>query len=302
MMIPGLQRGSVSGPIPDVTVIVIANDVRDEVLTCIESVERFAGALRIELILVDNGSRDGTAAAVRERFPAVEIVTLETNEGVPARNHALRRARGRHRMFLDSDARLTSGALPRLVEVLDASPEVGLVAPRLVYPTGELQLNIRRYPPLALPVLRRPPLARFFEDGAVVRHHLMADEPHDRRRRVEYAIAACQVFRADAQSAAGGIDHRMWLGPEDTDWCFAIREAGFDIVYVPDAEVIHDYRRGTRSAPLSRMALRHLRGFAYFQRKWWSRRRRLRAEGRTMDAEARNRPSDGGARPSGPSS
>ena len=271
---------------PDVTVIVIAADVRDEVLACLESVERFRGGLAVETVLVDNGSADGTAAAVRSRFPDVDVVVLAKNEGVPARNHGLRRARGRHRMFLDSDAVLTEGALPALVAALDGSPGVGLVGPRLVYPDGGLQLSTRRFPPVVLPVLRRWPLARLLEHRSVVRHHLMAEDPHDRRRRVEYVLGACQLFRAEAQHAAGEIDRRIFFGPDDADWCFAIRDAGFDVVFVPEAEVVHGYRRSS-TKPISRVALRHVVAFYRFQWKWRGRRRDLRAEGRAMDAEAR---------------
>lgn len=271
---------------PDLTVIIIAHDVREEVLVCLESVECHAEGLRTEVILVDNGSSDGTAEAVTEHFPSVEIVRLARNEGLPARNHGLRRASGRHRMFLDSDARLTPGALSTLVATLDESPEVGLVGPRLVYPSGELQLSCRRYPPLLLPILRRPPLVRWFEDRRTVRRHLMADEPHDRRRKVEYVLGACQVFRAESQEVAGEIDRGYWFGPDDADWCFSIREAGFDVLYVPDAEVVHDYRRSSAASPLSLMAARHLIGHLRFQAKWFRRRRRLRTEGAALDAEA----------------
>ncbi len=271
---------------PDVSVIVIAYNEREDVLTCLESVRRCAGGLQVETILVDNGSTDGTADAVAERFSEVEMVRLPKNEGVPARNHGLRRARGRYRMFLDSDAQLTDGALPVLVAAVEQSPSVGLVGPRLIYPDGTLQPSTRRYPPLALPVLRRPPLDRFFEHGPTVRRHLMDDDPHDRRRRVEYVLGACQLFRAGAQHAVGEIDRRIWYGPDDADWCFRIREAGFDLVYVPEAEVIHRYRRTSKSRQLSKLALRFLVAHFYFQGKWWRHRRRLMAEGKEMDCEA----------------
>lgn len=268
---------------PDVSIIVIAWNVRDEVDACLQSIRDHAGAVDTEVILVDNGSEDGTTDHVCAAFPEVHVVRREVNEGIPARNHGLRRARGRHRMFLDSDARLTAGALPRLVQVLDENPRVGLAAPRLVYPDGELQLSTRRYPSLLLPLLRRPPLNRFFEDGATVRHHLMSDEPHDRMRPVEYVLGACQLFRAEAQWEAGEIDQRIWFGPDDADWCFRIRLAGFDVMYVPDAVVIHDYQRMTAAQPISRAALRHLRAYYYAQAKWLPNRRRLRSEGRAMD-------------------
>jgi N-acetylglucosaminyl-diphospho-decaprenol L-rhamnosyltransferase len=272
--------------LPDVTAIIICHDVREEVLTCLASLEAHAGRLRAELIVVDNASSDGTVEAVESAYPHCRTVRLDRNEGLPARNHGLRRARGRYRMFIDSDAVLCPGALPTLVRVLEENPRIGLVGPRLVYPDGRLQLSTRRYPPLLLPILRRPPLGRVFEHRAMIRRHLMADDPHDRRRRVEYVIGACQVFSAEAQRVAGEIDRHMWFGPDDADWCFRIRSAGYDIVYVPEAEVVHDYRRTSASSPVSIFALRHLAGYAYFQWKWRRARRRLIAEGRRMDAEA----------------
>jgi N-acetylglucosaminyl-diphospho-decaprenol L-rhamnosyltransferase len=275
--------------IPDVSVIVVAHDVRDEVLECLASVEQLAAPVACEVFLVDNGSEDGTADAVEEAFPTVHVIRLDDNIGVAARNEGLRRARGRLRMFLDSDGRLTPGALPDLVAYLDASPETGLVGPRLVYEDGTLQLSARRFPPRLIPLLRRPPLARFFEDSAAVRRHLMVDEPHDETREVEYVLGACQLFTEAAQRAAGEIDPRMFFGPDDADWCFRIRRAGLAVVYHPRATVVHAYRRKSAARLFSRIALEHLRAFARFQWKWRRERARLLREGREMDARAGGR-------------
>lgn len=268
----------------DVTIIVIASDVREEVLACLRSVAEHAGPVQAETILVDNASRDGTTEAVAAEFPDTAIIRLDRNHGLAARNFGLRAARGRTRMFLDSDALLTEGALPELLSFLDRHPEVGLVGPHLVYPDGTLQHSPRRYPPLLLPLLRRPPLARFLEDGATVRRHLMADEPHDQTREAEYVLGACQLFTAAAQEAAGEIDPRMFFGPDDADWCFRIRRAGLKVVYHPAARVVHDYRRASRQRLFSRIAFEHLRAFARFQWKWRRDRARLIREGREMDS------------------
>jgi GT2 family glycosyltransferase len=276
------------GPAPDLTAIVVAHDVRDEVLRCLESLRRHAGGLDVEAILVDNASRDGTAEAVTAAHPGTQVLRLDHNANVVARNAGLAHARGRYRMFIDSDAAVTAGALPTLIDYLDEHPGVGLAGPRLVYRDGRLQLSCRRYPPVLLPVLRRPPLGRWLEQGRTVRHHLMADEPHERIRRVEYVLGACQVFRAAAQRAVGGTDRRIWFGHDDADWCFAIRRAGWDVAYVPDAVVVHDYRRLSAQQPLSRHALRQLQAHAWFQVKWAPHRRALIEEGRAMDREARD--------------
>lgn len=281
----------------DVSIIVVAWNVRDEVLDCLASIERHAGPLTTETIFVDNGSSDGSADAVVEAFPDVRVVRRESNEGLVARNYGLRLAAGRYRMFLDSDAVLTPGALEELVGCLEACPEVGLVAPKLVYRDGTLQLSARRFPGLLLPLMRRPPLGSFLDHNEAVRHHLMADFSHDSAREVEYVMGACQLFRATVQQAVGEIDNGMFFGPDDADWCFRIRMAGFQVIYFPAATVIHDYRRSTARKPFSRAAVRHLRAYYRFQWKWRRHRSRLAREGRDMDLRAVGDPAGGQSRP-----
>lgn len=114
----------------------------------------------------------------------------------------------------------------------------------------------------------------------------MTDAAHDRRRRAEYVLGAEQHARAEAQAVVGEIDTRIWFGHDDADWCFRMREAGFDVLYEPKAVVVHAYRRTSASNPMSLFALRFLLAHVHFQRKWLPRRRALIAQGRSMDDEA----------------
>jgi N-acetylglucosaminyl-diphospho-decaprenol L-rhamnosyltransferase len=265
----------------DVSVIVIGHNVRDEILQALDSVERHNGSLNVETLVVDNGSTDGTPDAVAERFPDASIIRLSGNEVHAARNHGLAFARGRFVMFLDSDARLTDGALVELVRFMEEHPEIGMVGPRLVYEDGGLQYSARRYPPLLLPLLRRPPFKRFFERGSIVRRHLMMDDSLDEPREAEYLIGACLLFSAEA-----GLDARIdprTLFTEDVDWCFQIRTSGHRIAYDPRATVIHTYRRPTAQSPISRAAFNHLLGFLRLQWKWRKERWRLIEEGQEID-------------------
>jgi GT2 family glycosyltransferase len=263
---PGVEPEEAS----DGTVIVITWNDRDAVLRCMQSVRDHAGDRRVHCVVVDNGSDDGTQAELRARFPEVELVELGRNHGFPARNHGLRRAQGRWRMFLDSDAQLTVGALDTMLACLDAHPEIGLVGPRLTYPNGAPQPSARRFPPVFLPLLRRPPLSAFWRSSRAVDHHLMTDVTFDRLREVEYVLGACQLFTREAQARAGEIDERIFYGPDDADWCLRVRR--------------NEYRRRSAARPFSALALRHLRDFAYFQRKWWPHRAWLRAESRGIEA------------------
>jgi len=255
--------------------------VREEIAEALDSIR--GDPLTVETIFVDNASTDGTPDLVAERFPDIKLIRLSANEQGAARNHAMRIVRGRLVMFLDSDARLTDGALQELVRFLEEHPRFGLVGPRLVYDDGRLQYSARRYPPFNLPLLRRPPLERFFEHTWAVRRHLMMDVPLREPREVEYMIGACVLFRAEVGRHAGRIDPRILFPMEDVDWCFQIRAAGYRIAYDPQATAIHSYRRATAQRPLSRAALRHLWGFIRLHWKWRGQRRRLLREGKEID-------------------
>jgi GT2 family glycosyltransferase len=280
---------------PDVTIVVVAHSVRHELERCFASITRHA-EVSVQTILVDNASTDDTRAWVRREYPEIELIELPENVGVAARDHGLRRSTSRYTMFLDSDAALTPGALPTLVSALDQHSDWGLVGPRLVYDDGTVQPSCRRFPPVLLPVLRRPPLGRFLEKGRTVQHHLMADFTYDRTRPVVYVLGACQLFRTSLSRKAGPFESRVFLGWDDADWCIRIRDAGGEIVYVPDATVIHSYRRLTRSQPISGAAWRQLKAHALFQWQYRARRRELIELGDELDRqEATRQPAGVGA-------
>lgn len=260
----------------------VAHSVRHELERCFDSIGRHAG-VPVTTILVDNASRDDTRTWVRASHPEVTLIELEENLGVAARDHGLRESLTPYTLFLDSDAALTPGALPALVEALERNPGWGLVGPRLVYEDGSLQRSCRRFPPRLLPLLRRPPLDRVFERRRTVSWHLMTDFDHETTRPVLYLLGACQLFRTSLARVAGPFDDRVFLGWDDADWCFRIRDAGGEIVFVPGATVVHSYRRQTRRRPVSRAAWRQLRAFVYFQRLYRHRRKELVELSRRLD-------------------
>jgi GT2 family glycosyltransferase len=274
----------VSDTDPVVTIVVPAHSVRSELERCFASIQEHAG-MTVRTICVDNASTDDSVEWTRREHPEVEIIELPVNEGYAARDHALQRSTSPYTMFLDSDAALTPGALPAMVGALEANREWGLIGPRLVHDDGSLQRSCRRYPPLALPLLRRPPLGRFFENRPKVQRHLMADFAHDRTRPVLYMIGACHLFRTELAHRAGPFP-QVFIGWDDTEWCFQVRAAGGEIVFFADATVIHRYRRETKQKPFSRKALQQVGGFIHFQRKYWGRRRKLIELSRELDRRA----------------
>ena len=266
---------------PAVSVVVVAWEARDYVLRCLASLESDAG-LPYEAIVVDDGSSDGTSAAVRAGFPSARVVTKEIQGGLTAgRNSALPLVRGRLVIMLDADTEVRPGALAALARVIDERPDVGLVGPRLVYPDGQVQLSCRRYPSPTLPLLRRGPLARVNRNPAAHRRHLMTDFDHESERPVVWVAGAAQMWRSDLPDLIGVYDTQISsYGGEDLDWCLRVWEADLEVRYAPQAEIIHEFQQMTRRNLYGRKSFRALRDWYYLQWKH----RRLRRSPRLAEA------------------
>ena len=256
---------------PEVSVVVVSFDAKDDVLLCLQSLRDHA-EISHEAIVVDDGSGDGTVDAVRDRFPETRLVAKPVNEGLVAgRNSALPLIRGRFVLMLDSDTEVTPGAIEKLAGALEGEPGVGLVGPRLIYPDGELQLSARRYPPFLAPVTRRGPYARLRPDDRSHRRHLMMDFDHASERPVVWVAGAAQMWRAELPGEIGPFDSRVSsYGGEDLDWCLRVWEAGMEVRYVPGAEIVHNWRKVTRKRQFSRTSWRAFRDWYYLQ---WKHRR-----------------------------
>ena len=268
---------------PEVSFVVVAWRSREDVLRCLASIEAHAGVAH-ETIVVDDGSGDGTPEAVRERFPTVQLVVKERNEGLSrGRNSALPLVRGRKVFMLDADTELTAGAVEMLAGVLDARPEVGLVGPRVVNPDGSPQLSPRRDTPLLAPFMRRGPYARLVPDPRSHARHMMKDFDHRATRPVVWVMGAAQMWRSDLPELIGGYDERVSsYGGEDMDWCLRVWAAGLQVLFVAEAEIVHVWQQMTRRKQFGRKSFRALRDFYYLQWKH----RRLRRDPRLAEARS----------------
>ena len=248
---------------PEVCAVVVSYNTRDELLQCLGSLE--APAVPLEVIVVDNASRDGSADAVAQRFPAATLVRNDDNVGFArACNEALRLSRAPYVLLLNSDAEVKPGAVAAMRRLLESRPRVGAVGPRTVAPDGAVEVS---FGPHLTPL-------REWRQRRLVRG-VRARRPEALRRAAALSAAehepawvsgACVLLRRRAIEQVGGFDEGFFLYEEDVDLCRRLRQAGWTILFTPAAEVVHHLGRSMEKAP-ERARLEYHRSHLRYYRK-----------------------------------
>lgn len=226
---------------PDLTVILVSWNVKPLLIDCIPSIYSATQDISMQVILVDNGSEDGTVEWCRETWPRVEVIALPENRGFTGGNNAgLKAATGRHVMLLNTDTVVHGGALDTLVNYLDTHPDVGAVGPRLVNEDGSLQRNCRCFPTLWSEFCQEFMLSAFFPNSKWMARYYMGWWPHDKTQEVDFVIGAALVMRKELVDRIGLLDEEMsFIFYEETDWCLRLKKVGYPLVYVHESEIMH---------------------------------------------------------------
>jgi N-acetylglucosaminyl-diphospho-decaprenol L-rhamnosyltransferase len=229
----------------DLTIVVVNWHTREHVLACVESVFGSGSALSLEVVVVDNASHDGCLEALRAKFPTVSTISADVNLGFAgANNLVVKRAAGRHIMLLNPDTRVSAGALDALVSFADANPDVGILGPLLRNPDGSAQPSAGKLPTLSTELIAQLHLYSFTDWGRPIRPRFtrrgaarLAAQPS--AREVGWVSGACLMMRKDVRDSIGLLDQGYFMYVEDTDYCKRAWQAGYRVVYLPTAEIVH---------------------------------------------------------------
>jgi N-acetylglucosaminyl-diphospho-decaprenol L-rhamnosyltransferase len=235
---------------PILSVIIVSYNTREMTLECLQTLgAQLPASLRAEIFVVDNGSADGSAAAVRAGFPAVIVIENPANTGFGAANNlALRRAAGRYLLLLNSDAFPKPGAISALIDFLERNPGVGVAGPRLLYPDGSMQQSCYRFTTPASAWLENLWLTKLLSWRPAFEDYYSWD--HASQRDVDFVIGACLLLRREVYEQTGGFDERFFMYQEEADWQKRIRAAGWRIVFTPGAEVVHIAGASSKDQPV----------------------------------------------------
>jgi hypothetical protein len=224
----------------DVSVSIVNTNSRELLLACLESL---AGT-DAEIVVLDNASEDGSADAVRERFPDVSLIAQDFRAGFGANhNTVIRATTGRYVYVLNEDTTADDWGFDRMTAYMDAHPRVAALGPKLVYPDGRRQDSAWRFP---TPLVSTLGLVTLGKVGVKQSH---GDVP----RAVDWVMGAALLLRRDALDEVGLFDEGFFLYSEEVDLQFRLRRAGWKVHYFPDVTIVHHESQFSAAIPERRV-------------------------------------------------
>lgn len=224
---------------PDLTVIIVSWNVRELLERCLSSVLSQSN-VELEIIVVDNASRDGTVAMVRQQFPKVALIANDFNAGfAKANNQAYHIARGRNILLLNPDTVVPDGVLQQTAEYLDRNPKVGVLGCRVTNPDGTLQPSVNRFPTLssqALVLLKLHVLAPWLP---AIKQYNAVDFDYNAEADVDQVLGAFFGIRRQCMEELGSLDESFFVWFEEVDFCKRAHERGWKVRYTPQFSIIH---------------------------------------------------------------
>jgi len=254
----------------DLSFVILTWNSEKHIIECLDSIRStlLGHACTYEIFVVDNFSTDKTRQLLdkykSEAADGLYTEYLSKNCGTTvSRNLALRKVSGDYVVVLDSDVTLQTDTIRNMIDTLQRDAEIGLVAPKLIYPDGRVQKSTDQFPTIL------SKFSRFFFLKNMEKNLQVAAEPID----VDYAISAVWMFRKSLLDKVGFLDENIFYAPEDADYCLGCWQAGLRVVYTPDAVAVHDAQEISRGFFINRSKLQHFLGLLYFFKKrhfWFS--------------------------------
>jgi len=268
---------------PRLSIIIVTYNSTGHIDECLRSLVEHRPAVDHEIVVVDNASTDGTAAAIRARWNGVRVIDAGANLGFArANNLGIQQTFGELILLLNPDTSIPARAVDMLVGALETRPDVAIAGPRLVNADGHAELSFgRMMSPLA--EVRQKALVRGSERGGPIAMYV--ESMTRRERDVDWVSGACLLVRRTDAESVGLMDERYFMYAEDVDFCAAVRARGRRVLFYPAAEIVHirGQSRATASAAAERAYRRsqvafyekHHPGWAPWLRWYLKIRRRL---------------------------
>jgi N-acetylglucosaminyl-diphospho-decaprenol L-rhamnosyltransferase len=236
----------------DLSIIIVNWNVKDLLRDCLTSIRDNIGDTTFEVIVVDSASSDGTPQMVEEEFPWVTLIASQENLGYPRGNNmGIETSQGRNILILNPDTIVLENALGIMNNYLDEHIDVGAIGPQLLNIDGSVQSSRRHFPSLLTGMFESTwlePLA----PKSVLNHYYARDLPDDEENDVDWVTGASLMVPRRVIDHVGLLDEGYFMYSEELDWCRRIKDAGWRIVYLPQAQIVHHVGKSSEQAITAR--------------------------------------------------
>lgn len=235
----------------DVSIILVNYKTPELTLSAIESVYQSISEYHYEIILVDNHSCDGIVERVRSAYPQVRVIGNEENAGfAKANNQGIRIANGRYVLLLNSDTIVRTDTLDVMVSFMDGHPQVGASGCKVVLPDGSLDKACRRgFPTPSASFYYAFGFSKLFPNVPRFNQYQLGYLDPDESYPVDCLVGAFMLVRKEAIDQIGLLDEEFFMYGEDIDWCYRIKQAGWEIFYYPQTSITHYKGASSRRKP-----------------------------------------------------
>ncbi|HEU6449339.1 MAG TPA: glycosyltransferase family 2 protein [Verrucomicrobiae bacterium] len=240
----------------DISIVILSWNDREHLQGLLHSLRHCTRSRRVELIVVDNASTDGSPDMVELEFPAARVVRNHENLGFPRGNNlGIRLSRGKYIFVLNSDIKVLEGCVDALADYLDVNTEVGMLGPKILNADLSLQSSCRKFPTLWNNFCVATGLATTFKRSRIFSGEHMLYFRGDQTRDVDVLVGCFWVVRREALDEFGLLDEGFFIYAEDVDWCKRCWKSGWRVVFFPGAQAIHYRGASTTKKDPVRFAL-----------------------------------------------
>jgi len=232
---------SVQKKLLDISIVIVSYNVKDFLEQTLNSILKASHNLKVEILIVDNRSSDGSPEMVKNKFPKVHLIENNVNLGFAvANNQALKKVNGRYVLLINPDTIVQEDTLTTMIEFFSENPEAGAAGCKILNADGSLQLACRRsFPTPFVAFSKIIGLSRLFPRSRWFGKYNLTYLDPDGIASVDAVSGSFIFFRREILDSVGYFDESFFMYGEDLDWCYRIKKAGWQIYYVPKTQIIH---------------------------------------------------------------
>ena len=235
---------------PALSIVVVTWNAKSVALECLDSLSKLQSSIPSEIIVVDNASTDGTPEATNAGFPQVQLIRNQSNLGfAKANNTGIAASKAKYICLLNSNVVVPAGCFETMLTYMEHNPDIGVLGPKMINPNGGVGHSVARFPTVWNTLCCALALHKVFRQSTALGGYMMEGFPYDRIEDVEVLTGWFWMVRRGALEEVGGLDERFFMYGEDIDWCRRFHNAGWRVVFYPEAEALHYGAASSAQAP-----------------------------------------------------